>query len=466
MKKMIAVILPIILLLSISSTDVAVADTAGTAIPVGISPHHAAFDPKDNFVYVTNGGDNTVSVVNLATNVVVNTVPVGPGPMGIDFDSSNNYVYVADLNGNNVSIIDGDPSHGITYDTVVATTAVGNQPWGVAFDSANGNVYVANSGDGTVSVINGTAVIGSPIAVGTHPSFLAYDSANGDIYVANENSGTVSVISGTAVVGSPIAVGGFPRGITFDSANSDIYVGNNSPPSLSVISGTSVVTTITGTLGGNDLAYDSFNGGIYVVDGGAASVMAINGATNSIAFSVPLSAVPFGLGYDPVNNFIVAVDQSAGNIIPVSTTPFPTVTITSVSNTNPKWGNPVSVSGTATGFSGSDNISVDWGDGTASTVISPATASWGPVTHSYSAASIPSNPHNIVATLLTGATVDATSASFPIYVQKHDVTLTAVTTDVKWSLTHALTGKLTDNDAGGSAISGAVILPAGDDTFV
>src|SRR5439155_2770229 len=48
---------------------------------------------------------------------------------------------------------------------------------------------------------------------------------------------------------------------------------------------------------------------------------------------------------------------------------------------------------------------------------------------------------------------------------KHDVTLTALTTAVKWSLTHALTGKLTDNDAGSSPVSGAAILPAGDDTF-
>src|SRR5437867_3945181 len=461
MKKMIAVILPIILLLSISSTDVAVADTAGTAIPVGISPHHAAFDPKDNFVYVTNGGDNTVSVVNLATNVVVNTVPVGPGPMGIDFDSSNNYVYVADLNGNNVSIIDGDPSHGITYDTVVATTAVGNQPWGVAFDSANGNVYVANSGDGTVSVINGTAVIGSPIAVGTHPSFLAYDSANGDIYVANENSGTVSVISGTAVVGSPIAVGGFPRGITFDSANSDIYVGNNSPPSLSVISGTSVVTTITGTLGGNDLAYDSFNGGIYVVDGGAASVMAINGATNSIAFSVPLSAVPFGLGYDPVNNFIVAVDQSAGNIIPVSTTPFPTVTITSVSNTNPRWGiDPITTSGTVTNAAAGDTVTVHWGDDNSDTGIAISSGSWTSPSHTYSNGGSESITADVVR---SSAVVASTSSGTSITVKPHVTALSTTTMNpasppgVFWGQTFTATAILTVLDSSGEVIASETI---------
>src|SRR3989441_887918 len=463
MKKMIAAILPIILLLSLSSTNVAVADTAGPPITVGANPHHAAFDSKDNYVYVTNGGDSTVSVVDLVTNTVVRTVPVGAGPMGIDFDSSNNYVYVADLNGNKVSVIDGDPFHVGLYDTVVATIPVGPQPWGVAFDSANGMVYVANSGNNTVSAINTATnmVVGSQIPVGTHPSFLAYDSANGDIYVANENSGTVTVIDPTTntVAGSPIAVGGFPRGIVFDSANGDIYVG--SP--LSVISGTSVVTTITGTLGDNDLAYDSFNGGIYVVDGGTHSVMAINGATNSIAFSVPLNEAPFGLGYDPLHHVIVAVVQSAGNIIPVSTTPFPTITIDSASNPTPKWGTQsTTVSGSTTGADG-DTVTVHWGDGTpdnAGIPITPIVGTWttSPSSHTYASA----GSKFVTADLVNGGVVTATSSAFTITVQKHDTTLTLDSiTNLKWSFPYtggsAVTGTLTDNDASGAGISGATI---------
>src|SRR2546426_2569489 len=453
MKKMIAAILPIILLLSLSSTNVAVADTAGPPITVGANPHHAAFDSKDNYVYVTNGGDSTVSVVDLVTNTVVRTVPVGAGPMGIDFDSSNNYVYVADLNGNKVSVIDGDPFHVGLYDTVVATIPVGPQPWGVAFDSANGMVYVANSGNNTVSAINTATnmVVGSQIPVGTHPSFLAYDSANGDIYVANENSGTVTVIDTTTntVAGSPIAVGGFPRGIVFDSANGDIYVG--SP--LSVISGTSVVTTITGTLGDNDLAYDSFNGGIYVVDGGTHSVMAINGATNSIAFSVPLNEAPFGLGYDPLHHVIVAVVQSAGNIIPVSTTPFPTITIDSASNPTPKWGTQsTTVSGSTTGADG-NTVTVHWGDGTpdnAGIPITPIVGTWttSPSSHTYASA----GSKFVTADLVNGGVVTATSSAFTITVQKHDTTLTLDSiTNLKWSFPYtggsAVTGTLADADA-------------------
>ena len=167
-----------------------------------------------------------------------------------------------------------------------------------------------------------------------------------------------------------------------------------------------------------------------------------------------------------INDYCGSTFTNNGSLTgnPVVNKCVPTVTITSVSNTNPKWGVPVSVSGTATNFVSTDTISVDWGDGSSPTVIS-ASASWGPVTHPYSAAAIATNPNNIVATLLSGTTVDATSASFPITVQKHDVTLTANAPDVKWSKDHALTGKLTDNDAGGAAIGSATIVPGGDDTF-
>ena len=39
-------------------------------------------DPAAGTVYVTNGGDNTVSVIDAATNTVTATIPVGTSPRG------------------------------------------------------------------------------------------------------------------------------------------------------------------------------------------------------------------------------------------------------------------------------------------------------------------------------------------------------------------------------------------------
>ncbi|MGC8689816.1 MAG: hypothetical protein ACP5UG_07235, partial [Thermoplasmata archaeon] len=54
----------------------------------GFYPDGAAFDSSNGYVYVTNCGSNSVSVINGATNKVIANIPVGSGPYGAAFDSS------------------------------------------------------------------------------------------------------------------------------------------------------------------------------------------------------------------------------------------------------------------------------------------------------------------------------------------------------------------------------------------
>jgi len=53
-------------------------------IPVGSSPDQVTILPNGTFAYVTNQTDNTVSVIDIATNMVVDTIPGFNGPTGID----------------------------------------------------------------------------------------------------------------------------------------------------------------------------------------------------------------------------------------------------------------------------------------------------------------------------------------------------------------------------------------------
>ena len=69
--------------------------TAGTTIPVGASPAQIALSPDGTTLYVTNRASNTVSVVNVATRVVVATIPVGNAPIGISFRTDGQRAYVA-----------------------------------------------------------------------------------------------------------------------------------------------------------------------------------------------------------------------------------------------------------------------------------------------------------------------------------------------------------------------------------
>jgi YVTN family beta-propeller protein len=67
------------------ANTVLVIDTAsdtvvGSPIPVGSSPFGVAVTPDGSKVYVANSGDNTVSVIDTATNMVVAVLPVGQAP--------------------------------------------------------------------------------------------------------------------------------------------------------------------------------------------------------------------------------------------------------------------------------------------------------------------------------------------------------------------------------------------------
>ena len=55
-------------------------------VPVGKEPKRLAVDPGTHTVYVTNGDDNTVSVIDAATHTVTATVPVGKQPAGVAVD--------------------------------------------------------------------------------------------------------------------------------------------------------------------------------------------------------------------------------------------------------------------------------------------------------------------------------------------------------------------------------------------
>lgn len=52
-------------------------------IPVGASPDQVTILPDGTFAYVTNQVDNTVSVIDIATNMVIATIPGFNGPTGI-----------------------------------------------------------------------------------------------------------------------------------------------------------------------------------------------------------------------------------------------------------------------------------------------------------------------------------------------------------------------------------------------
>ena len=64
-----------------------------------------AISPDGARAYVNNHDSGTVSVINTASNTVVDTITVGSGPYGIAITPDGNRAYVASYDGT-VSVID------------------------------------------------------------------------------------------------------------------------------------------------------------------------------------------------------------------------------------------------------------------------------------------------------------------------------------------------------------------------
>jgi YVTN family beta-propeller protein len=258
-------------------------DRTPPTVQVGSSPVGLAIDLATDTIYVTNFGNNTVSVINGATCNAENTsgcgqspptVAVGFGPTALDVNQKTDTVYVANQNsqangggfglGTTVSVIDGATCNAENTSgcgQTPPTVAVATGPEGVIVDPSTDTTYVGSqdpNGVGAVSVINGatcnaTVTSGCDqtppmVSVGSGTPMvlvaLAIDQANKTLYVANYVDNTLSMInkatcnaivtSGCGRTPKVVSVG-TPDGISLNDATDTIYVSKYVDDALSVL---------------------------------------------------------------------------------------------------------------------------------------------------------------------------------------------------------------------------------------
>ena len=140
------------------------------------------------FAYVSNGGANTVSVLDLVYLRPDRTLQVGSQPSGMAVNPVKDEVYVVNSASGTVSVIDTDKN------AVVATIGVHKLPYFISVDAAGRRAYVANSGSNTVSVIDldrrrEIAVAGT----GEEPGLARIAPDMRSLVVTNRGSGSISI---------------------------------------------------------------------------------------------------------------------------------------------------------------------------------------------------------------------------------------------------------------------------------
>jgi YVTN family beta-propeller protein len=294
------------------------------------------------FAYIGHRGDNTVSVIDLATNTIVRTVVVGsgPGPMALAPDGSHMYVFSFDgslsaidtqtytvittqlglpyINGievtpdgnfiyatgggaNTVWIIDAR-----TYAVVTSFAVPPDNHDGMVFNPSGSRLYVSQSGFGgnsqTLSVVDpaSTSVIANIDLPAQGATFMTIDPIGPFLYVAQGgyfyDGHTVTVIdtSLNQVVAS-IPVGQTPLGIAINSTGKRVYVANFYGQTVSVIDTAtrSVIATVPVGQNPYGIAVTSDDREIIVTNESSSTVSIIDAATNSVSTTILVGTAPF-----------------------------------------------------------------------------------------------------------------------------------------------------------------------------
>ena len=145
-------------------------------------------DNYREYAYVSNGGDGTVTVLDLTSLRQERVVTVGKNPTGLAVNPTRNEVYAVNSGSNSVTVID------TVKNEVAATIPVRRQPYFLSLDTAGERGYVANAGSNDVSVIDlvQRRQIGV-IGVGEKPGKAAISPDGNALVVSNLGSNSVSI---------------------------------------------------------------------------------------------------------------------------------------------------------------------------------------------------------------------------------------------------------------------------------
>jgi YVTN family beta-propeller protein len=140
------------------------------------------------YAYISNGGSNTVTVLDLVYLRQDRTLQVGTNPTNLAVNPVRNEIYVVNTQSGTISVIDAENNR------IVATIPVHRLPSFISVDPTGHRAYVANSGSNTFSILDldrrrQIAVAGT----GEQPDVVRISPDGRSLVVTNRGSSSVSI---------------------------------------------------------------------------------------------------------------------------------------------------------------------------------------------------------------------------------------------------------------------------------
>src|SRR5262245_27018674 len=195
-------------------------------------------EPSSYLVFVSNERSGDVTVIDGATDNLVETFPVGKRPRGIHATPEGKRVFVtlsgsprmapgldenrapADKRADGLGVIDPAARK------LIDRWHVGSDPEQFAISKDGKSAFIANEDDASVSIVDlDSGQSRGKIKVSEEPEGVGVNPANGEVYVTCEEKGEVFAIDHDQQrVISTIETGGRPRSVAFSPDGARAYV--------------------------------------------------------------------------------------------------------------------------------------------------------------------------------------------------------------------------------------------------
>lgn len=294
---------------------------AGTQIPVGDRPMGMALDRTGRYLFITNNGQGTQSlmVFDTLTNRVVETKPYPPPEalfLGIAVSPDNAIVYASAGGNNKIRAFAFDPPGLTELEPIVLG---GEKDWlypcGLAITKDGKTLYAALNLANAVAKIDlasrsiRTLSFGPPAgpkSTGPLPYTLELSKDSKKLYVALQNAGGIAVLDSVSFQEEKrIETGSHPSAMALSHDGKWLYVANTNADTVSVIDTVSENTKATIDLSPykgapfgsmpNGLAVSSDGGTLFVSNGGNNDIALIDTKTLKIKGLIPTAWYPSAL---------------------------------------------------------------------------------------------------------------------------------------------------------------------------
>ncbi len=209
------------------------------SLRVDRNPHEAILTPDHQIAYVSNAGDNTISIIEVKTRYVIGRItnPEWRFPHGLEVTPDGRYLWVAATYSDRLYIFRRDADDPLRHELVKEVETGHKLSHMIHFSPDASRAYVPNIGSGMLSVLDveQMAVV-DEVQVGPGPEGVAVHPVDGTIYVANQEDDTLMTVNPeTLEIQHTLKIGSTPVRATFSPDGDMCLVSNRLSGDVSVI---------------------------------------------------------------------------------------------------------------------------------------------------------------------------------------------------------------------------------------